>query len=60
MQRDLSYWLKIAPFELSEADQLSLTLTDDAYVAQTWEDLKAAIGKQDCNNRSSGARAQQF
>ena len=45
MQRDLSYWLKIAPFELSQADQRSLCQTDDVYVLQTWEELKAAIGK---------------
>ena len=50
MQRDLSYWLKIAPFELSEADQRSLSQVDDQYVPQTWEELKAAIGKVQYNH----------
>ena len=47
MQRDISYWLAITPFELSEADQQSLTQPDDEYVPQTWDDLKVAIGTCD-------------
>jgi hypothetical protein len=45
MDRDLSYWRQIAPFELSEADERSLTQTEEDYVPQAWEELKAAVGE---------------
>jgi hypothetical protein len=44
MHRDISYWVQIAPFELSKADREVLGQTDDEYMAQTWEELKVAIG----------------